>query len=467
MSVPATATTEPEFAVRAGTALLPAADSAPDLDVTDRRGVRRISVGSPAALAAVLSLGQRPATAAALTGEVLAAPGSGMSDAVALQAVLRRLTAAGALDSVVRDGDRPVARLTGEGVLPVVRSRAPAGSLVLHRHAVLTVADGVVAVESGRSHARVLLDPELVPALAGPVERGDVAPWCHVVDLLASAQLLRPAGAAEPLAERQWSAADLWFHRRSRESRGTDRYGGTYPFLGVDAPPPARPEPRDAVRVPLPVPDLAARRRDDPPLTAVLEDRRSVRAFDPAVAPTLDQLGELLYRTARIRREFVTEHGLEVVDRPFPAGGSVHELELYAVVTRCTGLDPGLWRYDGHAHALEQAAADGPAVRRLAGDCRATARLDDDPPIALAVSARFGRLMWKYEAIPYALILKHVGVLYQTLYLTATAMGLGVCALGGGSTAAFAAATGLPPLVEGLVGELVVGVPADETGSAS
>jgi oxazoline/thiazoline dehydrogenase len=70
--------------------------------------------------------------------------------------------------------------------------------------------------------------------------------------------------------------------------------------------------------------------------------------------------------------------------------------------------------------------------------------------------------MWKYHAIGYSLVLKHVGVLYQTLYLVATAMGLAVCGLGGGDAGDFAAASGLGYHVEGSVGELVVGTPGNQ-----
>ena len=39
----------------------------------------------------------------------------------------------------------------------------------------------------------------------------------------------------------------------------------------------------------------------------------------------------------------------------------------------------------------------------------------------------------EYSSIAYALILKDVGVLLQTLYLMATDMGLGGCAIGTGN----------------------------------
>jgi SagB-type dehydrogenase family enzyme len=67
----------------------------------------------------------------------------------------------------------------------------------------------------------------------------------------------------------------------------------------------------------------------------------------------------------------------------------------------------------------------------------------------------------------YAAVLKDVGVLYQALYLTSTAMGLGGCALGGGDAATFARASGLDPFDEGTVGEfLLVGGPGDDQGGA-
>jgi SagB-type dehydrogenase family enzyme len=66
-------------------------------------------------------------------------------------------------------------------------------------------------------------------------------------------------------------------------------------------------------------------------------------------------------------------------------------------------------------------------------------------------------MMWKYESMAYAATLKHVGVLYQTMYLVARAMGLAPCALGGGNADGFAAAAGTDPYVESSVGEFVLG----------
>jgi SagB-type dehydrogenase family enzyme len=65
--------------------------------------------------------------------------------------------------------------------------------------------------------------------------------------------------------------------------------------------------------------------------------------------------------------------------------------------------------------------------------------------------------MWKYEGMAYATILKDVGVLYQTMYLVATAMGLAPCALGCGNADVFSQVAGLNPYEEGSVGEFLLG----------
>ncbi len=66
-------------------------------------------------------------------------------------------------------------------------------------------------------------------------------------------------------------------------------------------------------------------------------------------------------------------------------------------------------------------------------------------------------MSWKYDAIAYAATLKHVGVLYQSMYLVATAMGLAPSALGSGDSDLFAAAAGTQYTVETSVGEFMLG----------
>jgi SagB-type dehydrogenase family enzyme len=77
--------------------------------------------------------------------------------------------------------------------------------------------------------------------------------------------------------------------------------------------------------------------------------------------------------------------------------------------------------------------------------------------VVIGITARFQRVSWKYQGVAYALILKQVGVLYQTLYLVATAMGLGPCGVGGGPADLLARAIGADYQVESAVGEFMLG----------
>ncbi len=88
------------------------------------------------------------------------------------------------------------------------------------------------------------------------------------------------------------------------------------------------------------------------------------------------------------------------------------------------------------------------------------------PQVLITIAARFGRVSWKYSSIAYALILKDVGVLIQTLYLMATDMGLGGCAIGTTNIDLFAKMTGIEFHVEGPVGQFALGRGSEDRGSA-
>jgi SagB-type dehydrogenase family enzyme len=120
------------------------------------------------------------------------------------------------------------------------------------------------------------------------------------------------------------------------------------------------------------------------------------------------------------------------------------------------GLEPGLHHYDPLGHRLVLVRPLDRLVTSLIGYATIAAP-GTVPGAVIHLAARFGRVAWKYDAIAYATILKHVGVLYQTMYLVATAMGLSACALGSGNADLFAAAAGTDPRVESSVGDFLLG----------
>jgi SagB-type dehydrogenase family enzyme len=229
------------------------------------------------------------------------------------------------------------------------------------------------------------------------------------------------------------------------------------------------------------VPDWGQVVARDLTLTEILEGRESVRSYGQAPV-TVHQIGELLYRAARVRRvvppvDSGSPTAYEAVDRPYPAGGAAGELEVYLAVANCDGLEPGVYRYDAAAHRLRPrpwsdagggGRGDEAAFRELLASAWRGAGRMVEPQVLIIVTSRFGRLSWKYSQIAYALTLKHVGALYQTLYLVATAMGIGPCGLGSGDVDLAARALGLDWTEESSVGEFLIGSrPPGETAVGS
>jgi SagB-type dehydrogenase family enzyme len=398
--------------------------------------------------------------------------------AMALELLLRRLTSGGWLEHVVVAAGTEIARSIPLGhVIKVATRRVrPTDRVGLSRFALLRRGDDGLLAESPLGAAQVLFQGPVGPAvvaaaseavtvdgLAASVTGASAAAVVALAQALVDAAVLvieggdRAAdGDAEPGSpDELWSLPDLLFHTRSRVGRNEGGYGGTYRWEGRREPAPAV-RPRFAPAIELPCSDLTARALTDPPLADVMRRRRSVRVHDDDRPIDIGRLGELLARVGRVGAVFHDGHQ-ELSARQLPSGGALHELELYPLVNRCDGLAPGLYHYDAQSHALGLVSEPDPRTILLAEYAKRTAIMDTMPQVVLLVTARFDRSMWKYESMAYALSLKHVGVLYEATYLAATAMGLAVCALGGGNSDAFAAASGIDPLVEATVGEMVIG----------
>lgn len=285
-----------------------------------------------------------------------------------------------------------------------------------------------------------------------------------ILSLLTRAQMVVIAGEPEEHPLRTWEFHDLLFHAHSREGRRERPSGATYRFAGELPAPPALGAARDTQRRALPKPDLVRLLQSDPPFAAVQERRRSIRSFGET--PITDaQLGEFLFRVARVTHTLTTTRAtprgpveMTMAHRPYPGGGGLYELEIYPLIAQADGIPAGLYRYDPAEHELELISSRTPQVDSLlvrAG--RGTGIPPDQFQVLLVVSARFARFAWKYEAMAYAAILKNVGVLYQTMYLAATAMGLAPCAVGSGDSDAFADVAGTHYLAETSVGEFILG----------
>jgi len=391
--------------------------------------------------------------------------------------LIHQLADGGWLAATVRDGGRdlytirPHARPEPRPAHPL-----PSWSATLSKFAVLHRDSEGFVLEHPRSWCALRIhDPRLLALLDGlgsadaniPIAvKTQFAEDLHWCGFLVADERTEELEAGT----RRWNAADLWFHRHST-SEASEPESGEGVENAVRAPVRRPDYAGEPVR--LSAPDLTARRDSDPSLAAVMEDRVSIRAFDDARPMTVEQLGELLYRSARSRGDVARSAA-----RPYPSRGDAYEIELYPVVRGVAGLAPGMYHYDSFEHELRPVApADSLSVRRLLdssiarlGAGRAapddTAQADDPashsggPQALIVLGARAGRVLDAHGQVGYATVLQHAGVLTQTLQLAGAAMGLGVCAQPFTDTAAFAAATGNDELEEFGVGAIVVGTPA-------
>ena len=385
---------------------------------------------------------------AALRDVVIAADGAASAGFYLVH--LQRLCGWGGIEFPLFDasGERAVVVPQQPSFIPALAPEAPAAPL--DRFACLRRDGGAWLLESPLAGACFRFDD--LGALDAPVVR-------RALDAAGFLETGTPDGARRD-ALAQWEFHDLLFHARSRDGWRREPSGAAFPYIGEIAPLPAARPPWPGTPIPL---ARAPAGRES--FAAVLERRRSERHYDEAHPISRDDLGALLDRSARIRSSAVVEVAdlagrtapFELTRRPYPNGGASYELEIYPVVDRCAGLDPGLYHYDAAGHALVRISGRTADVDRFFANARRSTADQAEPQIVLAIAARFARVSWKYKALTYATILRNTGALYQTLYLAATELGLSPCGLGTSDAALFARATGLDPTVEGSVGDVILG----------
>jgi SagB-type dehydrogenase family enzyme len=357
----------------------------------------------------------------------------------------------------------------------------PQEEVRLSRLVILRSIDGHLALECPLAGHRVfLLDPRLAAVVAQATEPISVDECSKTLPdipvdvvrlalgLLTEAGMLQTDEGKGPAIDgrqdsrlRLWEEHDLLFHWRSR--RGLHDYP-TGATLRFGTRPPERARRRhlaSRATVLLPRPDLSVVSRRDLSLTAVLESRRSVRVHGPTPI-TLAQLGDFLFRVAGPRPARPgplgsPAHTPSGSRHPYPSAGAAYELDLYIVVGRCDGLTEGAYFYDSIRHQLYGLDAPRKLVREMLREGAVAAGVESLPNIVISMVSQFDRLASRYESIAYALTLKNVGVLMQTMYLVATAMGIAPCALGTGDSDLAIRAFGLHGIIDCPVGEFLLG----------
>ncbi|GAA3659584.1 hypothetical protein GCM10023079_55220 [Streptomyces chitinivorans] len=308
-------------------------------------------------------------------------------------------------------------------------------------------------------HMRPTAVREAARLLGRPVEETRLA-----VGYLAAAGILvpgipRPGGTAPVFAEDReaplapWPPHELMLHQRSRPGAHREPVGRTAVRVTDRGARAVRDVRGDVIALPVPGPA----REGEPGLSEVLATRRSPRV-DGGRPLSLEELGELLHRSAGVHTSG---------RRPYPSAGSRYPLELYLTIAGGGDLKRGVYHHAPHEHLLTPLDTAPDLVDDLLGEAGTNAGLSHEPPVLISMTAHFPRMAAFHRGTAYTALLKEIGALRQTLYLVATSMGLGACALAFGDNEAAARAFGLDWQAEPGVGELVLSaLPEPAAGGA-
>jgi SagB-type dehydrogenase family enzyme len=205
-----------------------------------------------------------------------------------------------------------------------------------------------------------------------------------------------------------------------RYHRETKYYRDRLPHRALDwgRKPPVYKEYPGAKTVGLPSPEAPGSR----PLKEVVASRKSVRDFSGEPLD-LDQLSYMLWASTGIGR---VERGHQF--RTSPSAGALYPIETYVGANRVEGLESGLYHYSIPDHALEELSTGEVGL----GLARAALgqSICVDAAAVFVWTAVFARSKWKYEQRGYRYIYMDAGHICENLYLAATDLDLGACAIG-------------------------------------
>lgn len=192
--------------------------------------------------------------------------------------------------------------------------------------------------------------------------------------------------------------------------------GQSFPGRRGERPAPYHEYPERLARLELPPPATAG----GPGLWEVMKARRTLRTYRPD-ALTLAEVAQLVWAAQGIT-------GGDLRLRTAPSAGGLHPFELFLVVNRVEGLEPGLYHYHVPSASLEflRRGELGADLARASLDQEMMARA----ALNVALAAVVGRATWRYHERAWRYMYLDAGHIMQNLALAATALGLGLCPIG-------------------------------------
>ena len=157
----------------------------------------------------------------------------------------------------------------------------------------------------------------------------------------------------------------------------------------------------------------------------VINTRASHRVYT-GEAMSLRELSYLLWCTQGVKeirgRAYATL-------RTVPCGGARHEFETYIAVLNVEGLKPGIYHYLPMTHQIEL-LSEPENLEEFVGESLDGQTWGAKANAIFYYSVVNYRAEWRYGIFAHRIILVDAGHITENLYLAATSIGLGSCAIG-------------------------------------
>jgi len=165
-----------------------------------------------------------------------------------------------------------------------------------------------------------------------------------------------------------------------------------------------------------------------------LSTRRTQRQFQTK-ALTREQLSQLLW----------SAYGITAPPRfrTAPSAGGTYPLEIYVAVGTVKGIEPGLYKYSPREHKITRTINTD--IRTDLTQAALDQKMINAAPVTLIFTAVFDRTTARYGERGVRYVWMEAGHSAQNVYLQATALHLGTCAIGAFEDKKLAALLQLPP----------------------
>lgn len=166
-------------------------------------------------------------------------------------------------------------------------------------------------------------------------------------------------------------------------------------------------------------------------LLELITKRRSIRRYSQEFL-SKEELSYLLWCTQGVKEVLTYESKTgkrQTSLRTVPSAGSCHPFESYLVINRVQGFVPGLYRYISSKHKL-CLIDDNPKIIDEVAEACLNQKLITESAISFIWVADSYRSEWSYGERGFRYFLIDAGHICQNLYLAASSIDAGVCAIG-------------------------------------